>query len=128
MRVSELRELQCKGPLACILSGLPLQSLYCFPVSTLLHGSQVIMLPCPVSTALYSSGSKPIGGRRHSFALDVLQWWPPCRDYEACLLRLIEKITNGCEVEIDETGEPAALRERYSGFLQDLYCLLVLHF
>lgn len=29
---------------------------------------------------------------------------PGIRDYEACLLRLIEKITNGCEVEIDETG------------------------
>lgn len=29
---------------------------------------------------------------------------PGLRDYEASLLRLIEKITNGCVVEINETG------------------------
>ena len=29
---------------------------------------------------------------------------PGLRDYEASLLRLIEKITNGCRVEINETG------------------------
>ncbi len=32
------------------------------------------------------------------------------RDYEACFLRLIEKLTNGCEVVINETG--TALRYR----------------
>lgn len=31
---------------------------------------------------------------------------PGLRDFEACLLRLIEKITNGCVVEINETGQP----------------------
>jgi RNA 3'-terminal phosphate cyclase len=30
---------------------------------------------------------------------------PGLRDYEASFLRLIEKITNGCIVEINETGE-----------------------
>jgi hypothetical protein len=29
---------------------------------------------------------------------------PGLRDYEACLLRLLEKLTNGCLVEINETG------------------------
>lgn len=29
---------------------------------------------------------------------------PGLRDYEACLLRLLEKLTNGCVVEINETG------------------------
>ena len=29
---------------------------------------------------------------------------PGLRDYEACLLRLLEKITDGCTVEINETG------------------------
>ncbi len=29
---------------------------------------------------------------------------PGLRDFEACFLRLIEKITNGCVVEINETG------------------------
>ena len=29
---------------------------------------------------------------------------PGLRDYEASLLRLLEKITNGCIVEINETG------------------------
>ena len=29
---------------------------------------------------------------------------PGVRDYEASLLRLLEKITNGCVVEINETG------------------------
>lgn len=29
---------------------------------------------------------------------------PGLRDFEASLLRLIEKITNGCIVEINETG------------------------
>ena len=33
---------------------------------------------------------------------------PGLRDYEASLLRLLEKITNGCVVEINETG--AAVR------------------
>lgn len=36
---------------------------------------------------------------------------PGLRDYEANLLRLLEKLTNGCVVEINETGEhtePAA--------------------
>lgn len=28
------------------------------------------------------------------------------RDYEASLLRLLEKVTNGCVIEINETGEP----------------------
>ena len=38
---------------------------------------------------------------------------PGVRDYEASLLRLLEKITNGCVVEINETGVlplPAAFR------------------
>ena len=30
---------------------------------------------------------------------------PGLRDYEANLLRLLEKLTNGCVVEINETGE-----------------------
>lgn len=30
---------------------------------------------------------------------------PGLRDYEASLLRLIEKITDGCVVEISETGD-----------------------
>ena len=29
---------------------------------------------------------------------------PGLRDYEASLLRLLEKLTNGCLVEINETG------------------------
>ncbi len=29
---------------------------------------------------------------------------PGLRDYEVCLLRLLEKISNGCVVEINETG------------------------
>ncbi|KAK9918153.1 hypothetical protein WJX75_001749 [Coccomyxa subellipsoidea] len=29
---------------------------------------------------------------------------PGLRDYEACLLRLIEKVTDGCVIEINETG------------------------
>ena len=29
---------------------------------------------------------------------------PGLRDYEACLLRLLEKVTDGCTVEINETG------------------------
>ena len=29
---------------------------------------------------------------------------PGLRDYEASLLRLLEKVTNGCVVEINETG------------------------
>jgi RNA 3'-terminal phosphate cyclase-like protein len=29
---------------------------------------------------------------------------PGLRDYEASLLRLLEKVTNGCLVEINETG------------------------
>lgn len=33
---------------------------------------------------------------------------PGLHDYEANLLRLLEKLTNGCVVEINETGEPAA--------------------
>ena len=32
---------------------------------------------------------------------------PGLRDYEACLLRLVEKVTNGCIIEINETGESA---------------------
>lgn len=31
---------------------------------------------------------------------------PGLRDYEACLLRLIEKVTDGCVIEINETGDP----------------------
>lgn len=30
---------------------------------------------------------------------------PGLRDYEASLLRLLEKVTNGCIIEINETGE-----------------------
>lgn len=30
---------------------------------------------------------------------------PGLRDYEASFLRLLEKITNGCSVEINETGK-----------------------
>ena len=30
--------------------------------------------------------------------------YPGLRDYEASLLRLVEKVTNGCIVEINETG------------------------
>ena len=33
---------------------------------------------------------------------------PGLRDYEASLLRLIEKVTNGCIIEINETGERKA--------------------
>lgn len=33
---------------------------------------------------------------------------PGLRDYEASLLRLMEKMTNGCVVEISETGVLAA--------------------
>ena len=29
---------------------------------------------------------------------------PGLQDFEACLLRLLEKITDGCTVEINETG------------------------
>ena len=29
---------------------------------------------------------------------------PGLREFEACLLRLLEKVTNGCMVEINETG------------------------
>ena len=29
---------------------------------------------------------------------------PGLRDFEACFLRLVEKVTNGCVVEISETG------------------------
>ena len=29
---------------------------------------------------------------------------PGLRDFEACLLRLLEKVTDGCTVEINETG------------------------
>ena len=29
---------------------------------------------------------------------------PGLRDFEACLLRLLEKVTDGCSVEINETG------------------------
>ena len=35
---------------------------------------------------------------------------PGVRDYEACLLRLIEKVTDGCVVEINETGAVQTLR------------------
>ena len=34
---------------------------------------------------------------------------PGLRDYEASLLRLLEKITNGCVVEINETGAASGL-------------------
>ena len=33
---------------------------------------------------------------------------PGLRDHEACLLRLLEKVTNGTVVEINETGAAAA--------------------
>ena len=33
---------------------------------------------------------------------------PGLRDYEACLLRLLEKVTDGCTVEINETGTPSS--------------------
>lgn len=33
---------------------------------------------------------------------------PGLRDFEACLLRLLEKVTDGCVVEINETGAAAA--------------------
>lgn len=39
---------------------------------------------------------------------------PGLRDYEACLLRLIEKITDGCVIEINETG---VSRHRFLGLL-----------
>ena len=35
---------------------------------------------------------------------------PGVRDYEACLLRLIEKVTDGCVVEINETGAAQILK------------------
>ena len=35
---------------------------------------------------------------------------PGLRDFEACLLRLLEKVTDGCTVEINETGEPTDVR------------------
>ena len=39
---------------------------------------------------------------------------PGLRDYEASLLRLIEKITNGCIIEINETGASRALACMYA--------------
>lgn len=39
---------------------------------------------------------------------------PGLRDFEANLLRLLEKMTNGCQVEINETGMAALSHpERY---------------
>lgn len=35
---------------------------------------------------------------------------PGLQDFEACLLRLLEKLTNGCVVEINETGQCTASR------------------
>ena len=35
---------------------------------------------------------------------------PGLRDYEASLLRLIEKISNGCVVEINETGRASSMQ------------------
>ena len=37
---------------------------------------------------------------------------PGLRDFEASFLRLLEKITNGCKVEINETGEWARCSAR----------------
>ena len=39
---------------------------------------------------------------------------PGLRDYEACLLRLIEKITDGCVIEISETGALLLIRLPHS--------------
>ncbi len=56
---------------------------------------------------------------------------PGLRDFEACLLRLLEKVTDGCVVEINETGAfisffaPATLLRSHckirtpSGLLED---------
>ena len=43
---------------------------------------------------------------------------PGVRDYEACLLRLIEKVTDGCVVEINETGAVQTLRTSSLHFVQ----------
>ena len=40
---------------------------------------------------------------------------PGLRDYEASLLRLLEKVTNGCIIEINETGAPAGGGGRRAG-------------
>ena len=34
----------------------------------------------------------------------MADWSPGLRDFEACLLRLLEKVTDDCTVEINETG------------------------
>lgn len=50
---------------------------------------------------------------------------PGLRDFEASLLRLLEKLTNGCVVEINETGEqqgsPRVAAGRRLSFLQPAY-------
>jgi RNA 3'-terminal phosphate cyclase-like protein len=51
---------------------------------------------------------------------------PGLRDFEASFLRLLEKLTNGCVVEINETGTPAAgcLHPCFDGFLSYQSCTL----
>ncbi len=50
---------------------------------------------------------------------------PGLRDYEASLLRLLEKITNGCIIEINETGAQREVRRWWDA----VFCsaLLLLH-
>ena len=57
---------------------------------------------------------------------------PGLRDYEACLLRLIEKVTDGCVIEINETGAPhnpvvvESLPSTYRWFSLLSFCLISL--
>lgn len=48
---------------------------------------------------------------------------PGVRDYEACLLRLLEKVTDGCVVEINETGALCAFSMHYPTASCN-YCLI----
>lgn len=45
---------------------------------------------------------------------------PGLRDFEACLLRLLEKVTDGCVVEINETGAAAAALATSAGIMAAL--------
>ena len=46
---------------------------------------------------------------------------PGIRDYEACLLRLIEKVTDGCVVEINETGVRVPLSSPHTRSCRSLH-------
>ena len=49
---------------------------------------------------------------------------PGIRDYEACLLRLIEKVTDGCVVEINETGVICFSPLNYTSNMHSSCCAL----